>query len=69
MKPAVKSSPEITTDRSADAWMSIAAMAIVITDDKKISLLFTPDEYPFVKNFLEEIYKRLQDVIVIKKVS
>ena len=30
-------------------------------------LLFTPQEYPFVKNFLDEVYKRLQDVIVIKK--
>ena len=30
---------------------------------------FTPSEYPFVKSFLEEVYKRLQDVIVIKKAS
>ena len=30
-------------------------------------LLFTSEEYPFVKNFLDEVYKRLQDVIVIKK--
>lgn len=29
---------------------------------------FTPNEYPFVKNFLDEVYMRLQDVIVIKKV-
>ena len=32
-------------------------------------LFFTPEEYPFVKSFLEEVYKRLQDVIVIKKAS
>ena len=32
-------------------------------------LFFTPEEYPFVKSFLDEVYKRLQDVIVIKKVS
>ena len=32
-------------------------------------LFFTPKEYPFVKNFLDEVVKRLQDVIVIKKVS
>ena len=30
-------------------------------------LFFAPEEYPFVKNFLDEVYKRLQDVIVIKK--
>ena len=30
-------------------------------------LFFSPQEYPFVKNFLDEVYKRLQDVIVIKK--
>ena len=30
-------------------------------------IFFTPDEYPFVKSFLDEVYKRLQDVIVIKK--
>ena len=30
-------------------------------------IFFTPKEYPFVKNFLDEVYKRLQDVIVIKK--
>ena len=30
-------------------------------------IFFTPNEYPFVKNFLDEVYKRLQDVIVIKK--
>lgn len=29
---------------------------------------FTPNEYPFVKDFMEKVYKRLQDVIVIKKV-
>jgi len=32
-------------------------------------LFFAPEEYPFVKNFLDEVYKRLQDVIVIKKAS
>ena len=32
-------------------------------------LFFSPEEYPFVKNFLDEVVKRLQDVIVIKKVS
>ena len=32
-------------------------------------LFFSPNEYPFVKSFLDEVYKRLQDVIVIKKVS
>ena len=32
-------------------------------------IFFTPNEYPFVKSFLDEVYKRLQDVIVIKKVS
>ena len=32
-------------------------------------LFFSPEEYPFVKSFLDEVYKRLQDVIVIKKVS
>ena len=32
-------------------------------------LFFTPKEYPFVKSFLDEVYKRLQDVIVIKKVQ
>ena len=30
-------------------------------------IFFTPDEYPVVKNFLEDICKRLQDVIIIKK--
>lgn len=30
-------------------------------------LFFSFQEYPFVKNFFEEVYKRLQDVIVIKK--
>lgn len=30
-------------------------------------IFFTPNEYPFVKSFLDEVYKRLQDVIVIKK--
>ena len=30
-------------------------------------IFFTPKEYPFVKNFLDEVYKRLQDVLVIKK--
>ena len=30
-------------------------------------LFFTPEEYPFVKNFMDEVYKRLQDVIIIKK--
>jgi hypothetical protein len=30
-------------------------------------LFFSSQEYPFVKNFFEEVYKRLQDVIVIKK--
>ena len=30
-------------------------------------IFFTPNEYPFVKGFLDEVYKRLQDVIVIKK--
>jgi hypothetical protein len=32
-------------------------------------IFFTPSEYPFVKSFLDEVYKRLQDVIVIKKVQ
>ena len=32
-------------------------------------LFFSFQEYPFVKNFFEEVYKRLQDVIVIKKVQ
>jgi hypothetical protein len=32
-------------------------------------IFFMPSEYPFVKNFLDEVYKRLQDVIVIKKAS
>ena len=32
-------------------------------------VFFTPNEYPFVKSFLDEVYKRLQDVIVIKKVQ
>lgn len=32
-------------------------------------IFFTPNEYPFVKTFLDEVYKRLQDVIVIKKAS
>ena len=32
-------------------------------------IFFTPNEYPFVKTFLEEVFKRLQDVIVIKKAS
>jgi hypothetical protein len=32
-------------------------------------LFFSTKEYPFVKNFLDEVYKRLQDVIVIKKVQ
>ena len=32
-------------------------------------LFFAPEEYSFVKNFLDEVYKRLQDVIVIKKAS
>ena len=30
-------------------------------------IFFTPNEYPFVKSFLDDVYKRLQDVIVIKK--
>ena len=30
-------------------------------------IFFSPSEYPFVKSFLDEVYKRLQDVIVIKK--
>ena len=30
---------------------------------------FAPNEYPFLKSFLEEVYKRLKDVIVIKKAS
>jgi hypothetical protein len=30
-------------------------------------IFFAPDEYPVVKNFLDEVCKRLQDVIVIKK--
>ena len=30
-------------------------------------IFFAPNEYPFVKAFLDEVYKRLQDVIVIKK--
>ena len=29
--------------------------------------LFTPSEYPVVKSFLDAVYKRLQDLIVIKK--
>jgi hypothetical protein len=32
-------------------------------------IFFSPQEYPILKNFLDEVYKRLQDVIVIKKVS
>lgn len=32
-------------------------------------IFFAPSEYTFVKNFLDEVVKRLQDVIVIKKVS
>ena len=32
-------------------------------------IFFAPDEYPFVKDFLDEVVKRLQDVIVIKKVQ
>ena len=32
-------------------------------------IFFAPNEYPFVKSFLDEVYKRLQDVIVIKKVQ
>ncbi len=32
-------------------------------------VFFAPSEYTFVKNFLDEVVKRLQDVIVIKKVS
>jgi len=32
-------------------------------------IFFAPSEYQFVKSFLDEVYKRLQDVIVIKKVS
>lgn len=30
-------------------------------------IFFSPNEYAVVKNFLDEVYKRLQDVIVIKK--
>ena len=30
-------------------------------------IFFTPNEYPLVKSFMDEVYKRLQDVIVIKK--
>ena len=30
-------------------------------------IFFSPNEYSFVKNFLDEVCKRLQDVIVIKK--
>ena len=29
--------------------------------------LFTPSEYPVVKSFLDAVYKRLQDLIIIKK--
>ena len=32
-------------------------------------IFFAPNEYTFVKNFLDEVFKRLQDVIVIQKVS
>jgi hypothetical protein len=32
-------------------------------------IFFAPNEYGFVKSFLDEVVKRLQDVIVIKKVS
>ncbi len=49
---------------SADGSMLSSRCQIQVS-----KLFFSPDEYPFVKSFLEEIYKRLQDVIVIKKVS
>ncbi len=32
-------------------------------------IFFAPNEYSAVKSFIDEVYKRLQDVIVIKKVS
>jgi len=32
-------------------------------------IFFSPQEYPILKNFLDEVYKRLQDVIVIKKMQ
>ena len=32
-------------------------------------IFFSPQEYPILKNFIDEVYKRLQDVIVIKKVQ
>ncbi len=47
---------------SADGSMLSSRCQIQVS-----KLFFSPDEYPFVKSFLEEIYKRLQDVIVIKK--
>jgi hypothetical protein len=32
-------------------------------------IFFSPQEYPILKNFIDEVYKRLQDVIVIKKMQ
>lgn len=32
-------------------------------------IFFMPSDYPFVKSFLDEVYRRLQDFIVIKKAS
>lgn len=32
-------------------------------------IFFSPQEYPILKNFFDEVYKLLQDVIVIKKVQ
>ncbi len=70
----VEEVPQPLTMRSEDGTLS-CSIATVVNDGKLSSrcqlqvnkIFFTPNEYPVVKNFLDEVYKRLQDVIVIKK--
>lgn len=52
----------IATDVNGSALSSRCQMQIG-------KIFFAPNEYTFVKNFLDEVVKRLQDVIVIKKAS
>lgn len=72
----VEELPQPLVIKSDDGTLSCLLASNV--EGKKISsrcqiqvgkLFFAPNEYHFVKSFLDEVYKRLQDVIVIKKVS
>ena len=70
----VEEVPQPLTMKSEDGTLS-CIIATVFNDGILSSrcqlqvnkIFFTPNEYPVVKNFLDEVYKRLQDVIVIKK--